>query len=411
MQIIEHILLLDVLKQGFQQHLGGFKSGEANVRQLSVILTAGGCPLSISEKVNAELYIKKPDGTVCHSACAVDADKNIITHIMTTSEVAVPGRLECEIRIQLPKDDNDVVPVLYSPCFDIIVDGSLYTEDALVSENENTEWTKALQRVADAEARLQACANRLEEKADKSELGNKVNAIEKTKKMTASVGIDEDGKLWFDPTAGGDVSAVADRVDKMEEALAELTHEHIKITKFTLSRDTAEMGDSVQVLIEVGVDKAPVDIKLLRGAEILPLNFSGTSGEVVAQGITANTTFKLIVTDDMEHEIVQTKTISFYNGVYTGVGGDGAEIGSLTKKLQGSRGITFTATAGEGEYIYYACPAGYGTPAFYDKTTGFQASLVKVREENYTNSSGYTEEYQVWRSVHSGLGTLTVEVK
>lgn len=102
-----------------------------------------------------------------------------------------------------------------------------------------------------------------------------------------------------------------------------------------------------------------------------------------------------------------------YNGVYTGAAAapaaiDGTFIQTLTKSLQYSKGITFTVNAADGQYIWYACPTSYGTPAF--KVGGFDGGFSQVATLDYTNPSDYTESYQVWRSDNAGLGSTTVVV-
>lgn len=101
------------------------------------------------------------------------------------------------------------------------------------------------------------------------------------------------------------------------------------------------------------------------------------------------------------------------SGVYTGAAAapatiDSAFIRTLTKSLQSGKSKTFTVNAAAGEYIWYACPTSYGAPNF--NVGGFDGGFSKVETFNFTNSSGYTEEYQVWRSDNAGLGSTTVVV-
>ena len=125
----------------------------------------------------------------------------------------------------------------------------------------------------------------------------------------------------------------------------------------------------------------------------------------------------LIVTlfawDERGAKTVKGASIDWYNGVYTGAPETPAAIDSafvleLTKSLQGDRAKTFTANAGAGEYIWYACPVSYGTPNF--NVGGFDGGFSKVKTFDFTNASGYTEVYQVWRSDNAGLGVTTVKV-
>ena len=41
---------------------------------------------------------------------------------------------------------------------------------------------------------------------------------------------------------------------------------------------------------------------------------------------------------------------------------------------------------------------------------GFDGGFFKVSTQDYTNPSGHTESYQVWRSDNAGLGQTTVKV-
>lgn len=120
------------------------------------------------------------------------------------------------------------------------------------------------------------------------------------------------------------------------------------------------------------------------------------------------------VKDTRGAEETKAASIQWLNGVYTGAAAapttiDSAFIRTLTKSLQGGKGKTFTVNAATGAYIWYACPVRYGTPAF--NVGGFDGGFGKVATlVDYTNPSGYTESYQVWRSDNAGLGSTTVKV-
>lgn len=124
-------------------------------------------------------------------------------------------------------------------------------------------------------------------------------------------------------------------------------------------------------------------------------------------------TLALSVKDARGVAASKSVSIQWFNGVYTGaaVGEivDGIFLRSeLTKSLQSSRAKTFTVNAAAGEYIWYACPVRYGTPAF--NVGGFDGGFSKVKTFDFTNASNYTEAYQVWRSDNPGLGNTTVKV-
>lgn len=109
-----------------------------------------------------------------------------------------------------------------------------------------------------------------------------------------------------------------------------------------------------------------------------------------------------------------TKSISFnfYNGIYYGVATEStynsAFVVGLTKKLQSTKGTTFTVNCGVGQYIYYACPVTYSVPSF--NVGGFDGGFSEVSIFDFTNSSGFVESYQLWKSDNSSLGNTTVTV-
>lgn len=124
-------------------------------------------------------------------------------------------------------------------------------------------------------------------------------------------------------------------------------------------------------------------------------------------------TVALTVKDDRGAAASKTASIQWLNGVYTGAAAapatiDSAFVQTLTKSLQSGKSKTFTVNAATGAYIWYACPVSYGTPNF--NVGGFDGGFSKVETFNFTNSSGYTENYQVWRSDNAGLGSTTVVV-
>jgi hypothetical protein len=105
--------------------------------------------------------------------------------------------------------------------------------------------------------------------------------------------------------------------------------------------------------------------------------------------------------------------VNFLNGVYYGAaavpsGYNSAFILALTKKLASGRGGSVNVTAGDGKYIYYCYPARFGTAAFV--VGGFSGGFELVATIPFTNASGYTENYYVYKSEQAGLGALKVEV-
>ena len=143
------------------------------------------------------------------------------------------------------------------------------------------------------------------------------------------------------------------------------------------------------------------------------MEVSARSKAFTGLNLTANKSFTLSATDERGAKDSASTAISFLNGVYYGVLESGAEVASgaiiaLTRKLQGSKDITFTANAGATQQIIYAIPTRYGTPNF--NVGGFDGGFAKAKTFDFTNASGYTESYDVWLSENVGLGSTTVKV-
>ena len=174
--------------------------------------------------------------------------------------------------------------------------------------------------------------------------------------------------------------------------------------------------EASQTLTAVYSGGSPVTIPLTKGIRSSAA-LSGSDAEQWRGAVDKHNNGALTVTlaasDERGTETSKSAKINWYNGVYTGAAEapatiDSAFILTLTKSLQGGKGKTFTVNAATGAYIWYACPARYGTPAF--NVGGFDGGFSKVATLDYTNAVGYTEEYQVWRSDNAGLGSTTVKV-
>ena len=64
-------------------------------------------------------------------------------------------------------------------------------------------------------------------------------------------------------------------------------------------------------------------------------------------------------------------------------------------------------TTGAGEYMLFAFPKRLGTVTFW--VGGFEGGFESSETVSVTNSNGWTEDYYVWRSTNSNLGSTVVE--
>ena len=201
-------------------------------------------------------------------------------------------------------------------------------------------------------------------------------------------------------------------LDELTKRMDDVQYTQIQITSFTNNANVAEMGSTVNtVVLNWNYNKRPKGVKL-DGASV---DVNLKTKTIEGAGIKGDKTYTLEATDERNTKATKTTSINFLNGVYYGVGTavDGGInngfVKGLTKTLSGNKAKTFTVNAERGKYIYYALPKRLGTPVFF--VGGFEGGFVLEKNFNYTNPSGYTESYDVYKSTNAGLGSTKVEVK
>ena len=217
------------------------------------------------------------------------------------------------------------------------------------------------------------------------------------------------------------LNAIDDQVEQNEidittlkSQVANLMYKPIEVTLFRVRPNTAEMGSTVNaVTLTYGLNKAPTS-NTLDGTTIPPLEEPG--GELAKTGLslTSNKTWTLVATDERSATSTKTAELSFLNRVYYGADEAPGVINSAfllgldNGDLSGSKGRTFDVTVGTGEYIWYAVPTRMGACTFM--VGGFEGGFTKVSTFSHTNASGYSENYDVYRSDNAALGAVTVKV-
>lgn len=79
-----------------------------------------------------------------------------------------------------------------------------------------------------------------------------------------------------------------------------------------------------------------------------------------------------------------------------------------TSTVSNTKGRTISVTAGASEYIVYALPTRLGTVTF--TVGGFAGGFQSPETVSITNVNGYTENYYVYRSTNTNLGSTTVVI-
>lgn len=191
---------------------------------------------------------------------------------------------------------------------------------------------------------------------------------------------------------------------QIQKDIADLKYVPIEITSFKPASTVMEKGSTLTSLtVEWMLNKFPSSVTFDGTAIEDPMIGGGVSRSGL--NIKSNTQFDLVVTDERGNTDTASAKIYFYSGIYYGVIDDGATIDAaaiqaLTKSVQGSRGITFTANPGANQRIIYALPVnGYGTPSFLDVDSKFQVDMNLLPDPiTVTNSYNHEENYNVWLS-------------
>ena len=184
-----------------------------------------------------------------------------------------------------------------------------------------------------------------------------------------------------------------------------------------------EIGSTVvRLVFSTEIDLGSYDfysIELLKNdSESVFTSFLHTNSIQITHNLYENSTFKAkmvyksdVLTSSIYSNVVN---INFLPKVYWGTSEIktydnsfvlGLENSTLTSTTQRNINVNASST----EYIYYVLPSSFSQPTFI--VNGFEGGFIKEETISFTNASGYTSNYDIWRSNQKNLGSLTVTVK
>ena len=127
--------------------------------------------------------------------------------------------------------------------------------------------------------------------------------------------------------------------------------------------------------------------------------------------ITSDTTYTITVNDG-KNSVNSSSSILFRNRRFWGTSStatpDSNLINLINYELSGTRSQTRTFNPNN-EYIYFGWPSRFGTPTFI--VGGLTNSAWEKTTISYTNSKGYTENYDIYRSTFLQNGSQQVIVQ
>lgn len=223
---------------------------------------------------------------------------------------------------------------------------------------------------------------------------------------------DADGDESFDVVGGGLTSEQLTQFNTLVE-----WHKNSTYKQMTVSISPASS------IYEIGSTK-DITFSWTFSEDVSSVTFNGQSqtaskkGSAKVTGISSRSSYTVSGTraDGKKETKSATASVYFYNKYYFGCAADPNTIDSnFIKGLTFESGwassrqtFTTTPTVNTGEYIWYAYPAKLGASTF--KMNGFNGGFKDVQTVSFTNDSGYTESYYVYRSVESGLGSIEIQV-
>lgn len=198
----------------------------------------------------------------------------------------------------------------------------------------------------------------------------------------------------------------------LDKILDKLYYVKPSITSFNMSPSTTqyEKGQTVSSLSFTWSYNKNITSQSLSNCNITLSDRNAT----YSTPITSNKSFTLTCSDG-ENTVSASKNITFFDKIYWGSKDnsslDSAFILSLSdSKFATAKAGTYSMTIPTGEYGYIAIPSSFGELSSV-WIGGFEATVLNRGEIDFTNASGYTSKYKIYRTGRAGLGSITMQIK
>ena len=242
---------------------------------------------------------------------------------------------------------------------------------------------------------------------------------------------DENVVLWVNPdeTSGGGAggSGTAEttiytnenfpQYDNVDLALDALFNK-VYYVKPTCSLSASPNGGT----FEIGaVISAPITFTWSTNKDIASQTLTGCTladasvrSAIYDTNISSDKTFTLIISDG-ENSASSSVSYKFMNNVFWGSSAvvdtyDSAFINALpNKKLTTNIKGTYSFNIADGEFGFWAVPSNMSISTVW--IGGFEVTVDSLGTVSYTNTQGYTRDYNLYKTGKSGLGAISAEIK
>ena len=198
----------------------------------------------------------------------------------------------------------------------------------------------------------------------------------------------------------------------LDGIMAKVDYIKPEITSFTSTAQAVyEVGQKVSNIIFNWTTNKDVTTQTLTDC---PLADANVRTATYTNDITSNKIFTLTIGDG-QNTTSKNISISFRNKIYYGSSAiptdfDSAFIlGLSNKQFATGKSGSFDITVGSNEYGFIAFPSSFGTLSSV-KIGGFDTDVISCGTISFTNASGGTTNYNIYRTGRHSLGAITMVI-
>ncbi len=202
-----------------------------------------------------------------------------------------------------------------------------------------------------------------------------------------------------------------EEVKKLRDDISRLQSSTIKVTNFSVTPNIVEIGSVINsITLKWDTNFRVLTRQYLNDVEIPDIT---KRSRTLDGPFTYSQTYTLRVEGDDGNSDIKTTELKFLNNIYYGTEKlhdiNSSFINSLSRVLTENKQKGFTVVSREQEYIYIALPVRFGEPKF--TIISEEADFELITKFNHENSSGYVEEYAVYRTTNVHLGQTTIRLE
>lgn len=202
-----------------------------------------------------------------------------------------------------------------------------------------------------------------------------------------------------------------EEVKKLRDDISRLQSSTIKVTNFSVAPNIVEIGSVINsITLKWDTNFRVLTRQYLNDVEIPDIT---KRSRTLDGPFTSSQTYTLRVEGDDGNSDIKTTELKFLNNIYYGTEKlhdiNSSFINSLSRVLTENKQKGFTVVSREREYIYVALPVRFGEPKF--TIISEEADFELITKFDHENSSGYVEEYAVYRTTNVHLGQTTIRLE